>query len=162
MKTKKIIKRGIYEYGLVQWDGENNSGIAPIDDSVLVLVDVALAKTLGGVDIDPNTVSKQQMMCDTGVVVAMGGGAFVWSSDRTRTFGGDRPLVGDRIIFERYAGRDAPGNDEGYYRIMTDKCVFATFTPLVVAEALIADGAEAEAEDEKRALEQSSHRYGAA
>lgn len=139
MKTRKLIKRGLYDYSLVEWDGENESGMEPIGDHVLVLCDIAAGMTGGGLHLDDSIVEKQQLMADTGMIIAVGEGAWVWSADRTRPYTGRAPKPGDRVIFDRYAGRDGPGNDGRYYRIMTDKLIAGIFTPSVIAEQKIED-----------------------
>lgn len=128
-RKKKMEARRIqtssFEYVEAEFDGTNKSGFVPLADSVIVLCDVAPDTTKGQLFITPDIQLKQQMMAETGVVVAIGEGAFLWLSDRTRPWEGRKPVVGDRIVFERYAGREQTGLDGKQYRLMTDRSIGA-------------------------------------
>ena len=124
MEAKRI-QAASFEYVEAVWDGENKSGFTPLADSIVVLCDVAPDKTSGNLFITADVQLRQQMMAETGVVVAIGSGAFLWLSDRTRPWEGLRPEVGNRIVFERYAGREQTGLDGQQYRLMSDRCVAA-------------------------------------
>jgi len=122
----KRIQAASFEYVEAEFDGNNQSGFTPLADSVIVLCDVAPDQTSGKLFITADVQLKQQMMAETGVIVAIGEGAFQWLSDRTRPWIGHRPEVGERIVFERYAGREQTGLDGKQYRIMSDRCIAAT------------------------------------
>ena len=47
----RILKTAAGSYRAVEWDGDNRSGIWPIGDTVLVLPDVPLEKTVGGIHL---------------------------------------------------------------------------------------------------------------
>ena len=51
-----------------------------------------------------------------------------WNSDRTRPFAGKKPEPGNRVVFNRYAGRVLRGTDGKMYRLMTDNCIGAIMT----------------------------------
>lgn len=124
MQAKRISAAN-FEYVEAKWDGTNRSGFTPLADSVVVLCDVAPDTTSGNLFITQDMQLKQQMMAETGVVVAIGEGAFLWLSDRTRPWEGLKPKVGDRVVFERYAGREQTGLDGQQYRLMSDRCITA-------------------------------------
>lgn len=103
------------------WNKTNESGCRPIGDMVLVLIDEPVAKSEGGIIIPEAVLAIRQMTAETGTIVAMGGGAFHWNSERSREFIGAAPMVGEHIIFSRYAGRELNGNDGQMYRLILDK-----------------------------------------
>lgn len=103
----------------------NKSNYLPVGDSVMVRVDIAAPKSSGGIAITDNSVEMMQSAATTGVIVACGDEAFKWNTDRTRPFDGRKPIPGDRVIFEKYAGHRIFGEDRDEYRLMTDKCIGA-------------------------------------
>ena len=103
------------------WSKKNDSGCRPIGEMILVLIDEPVQKTDGGIIIPEAVLTIRQLMSESGTIVAMGGGAFYWNSDRSREFRGEAPVVGDHIIFSRYAGREINGNDGNMYRLILDK-----------------------------------------
>jgi chaperonin GroES len=124
MKANRIAAAN-FEYVEAEWDGENRSGFTPLADSVVVMCDVAPDKTAGNLFVTADMQLKQQMMAETGIIVAIGDGAFLWLSDRTRPWEGRKPVIGDRVVFERYAGREQTGLDGKQYRLMSDRCIAA-------------------------------------
>ena len=73
------------------YDGTNASGYEPLGARVLVLPDDAEDLTAGGVHIPPEVAARNGMAAETGVLVALGEGAFAWSSDRIHPWVGRRP-----------------------------------------------------------------------
>lgn len=120
----KLIRTELGEY-IKPETAENGSGYNPIGDRVLIKVDESASRTSGGVMLPDETVYKQTMAAETGIIVAIGDAAFHWTFDRTREWYGERPKIGDRVYVERYAGRILKGNDGIFYRLMDDKCVAA-------------------------------------
>lgn len=112
-----------------KFDGENRSGYQPIGDSVCVMVDVVDGKLgkSGLIQMTPQAIETQNNGATSGIIVAIGPDAFVWSADRKRPFGEDRPQVGDRVFYVRYAGEFTLGVDEKAYRIMSDNSIIAIF-----------------------------------
>lgn len=92
---------------------------------VLVLPDEAAGITPGGIHMPDQQRERQSMASETGIIVAMGDGAFLWTADRTRPFVGARPVIGQHVYFERYAGQELIGADGNVYRLMTDKAIGA-------------------------------------
>jgi len=120
----RLLRTSVGTYKAAEWSGENTSGCWPIGDSVLVLPDEAATK-IGGIHLADDSVEKMTMAAESGVIVALGDGAFEWTADRMRRWSGYRPQVGDRVRIERYAGGLQVGNDGRTYRLMTDKCIGA-------------------------------------
>ena len=100
---EKLLKTTQAEYVERQWDGKNLSGIFPVCDRVLIMPDSA-AEVIRGVHIDPRAVERMSQAAESGIVVEIGEGAFLWNADRTRPFAGRKPKVGDRVNFQRFAG----------------------------------------------------------
>lgn len=121
----RLVKTEQAQYEKAEWTGSNLSGRTPIGDMVIVLPDPA-AETVGELGVLHSPEEFKQRMTqasETGVVVAVGEGAFVWSADRARPFEGRKPQPGDRVDFARYAGRIVIGQDGKSYRLMTDSCI---------------------------------------
>lgn len=107
------------------WTGANASGLLPMGNRVLILPDVAEAITTGGVHLTPELQGRNAMGAETGILVAVGEGAFAWSSDRIHPWVGKKPEVGDRIVIERYAGQVQRGLDGQIYRLCEDRAIGA-------------------------------------
>lgn len=116
-----------HNFEVAKWDGTNRSGLTMIGDQVLIFPDRAADKaSKTGTIIVPETVKHQgDQAVESGVLVAMGEGAFYWAHDRVREFIGAKPKVGDRVVFGRYNGGEKHGKDGELYRVMTDKCIVA-------------------------------------
>lgn len=102
--------------------GKNESGCVPIGDRVLVKPDIA-ASTSGNIQIPDEVVDRAQLSSSSGVIVSVGDDAFMWNSDRTRPFTGSRPKVGDRVHFDKYAGKLILGDDSVEYRLLDDNSI---------------------------------------
>lgn len=119
----KILKTVHAEYLPAPYMGENKSGWEPIGDYVLVRPDFIARKSSGGIELPDDIAERMQLAAITGVIVECGDEAFKWNADRTRPFEGYRPQPGDRVIFEKYAGKPILGDDGQSYRILEDKSV---------------------------------------
>lgn len=102
--------------------GKNESGCVPIGDRVLIRPDIA-ASTSGGIQIPDEVVDRAQLSSSSGVIIALGEGAFEWNSDRTRPFTGERPKSGDRVHFDKFAGKLILGDDGVEYRLLDDNSI---------------------------------------
>lgn len=122
---ERILKTSHGQFELRQWDGKNGAGMVPVGDKLLVRVDPAMSKTRGGVIITDQSAETQTLSSTTGVLIALGEGAFMWDSDRAAEWQGKRPKAGDRVYFQRYAGQEYTGDDGEMYRIMQDKSIAA-------------------------------------
>src|SRR5258708_5430290 len=112
------------EYIPSPWFGKNESGCIPVGDRVLIRPDIA-ASSSGKIKLPEDVVDRAQLSASSGVIVALGDDAFVWNADRTRPYGGYKPKAGDRVHFERYAGKVILGDDGVEYRIVDDKAIGA-------------------------------------
>lgn len=119
----KLLMTPLGAYMPVEWNGKNESGFKPIGDRVLILPDKAADETSGHVFVPEDIQERMTMAAETGVLVAMGESAWFWNSDRTRRFEGEKPVIGQRVRFERYAGAMHHGADGQRYRVMDDKCL---------------------------------------
>jgi co-chaperonin GroES (HSP10) len=126
---ERMIQRKHIAFVAGAFDGKNRSGYQPIGDSVCVMVDTVDGKlgTKGLITMTPGAIEMQNQGATSGVIVEVGPDAFVWSADRKRPFGDDRPKVGDRVFFVRYAGEATLGVDQKMYRIMSDNSIVAIF-----------------------------------
>ena len=115
------VKTELGDYEVAQFSGRNESGFQPIGDHVLIMPDQAFDS--GVIKLPDDVLEKIALAAVTGVIVALGDGAFFWNSDRTRPYEGEKPKVGQRIYFERYAGQKAFGRDRKWYRCLADKCI---------------------------------------
>lgn len=102
--------------------GKNESGCKPIGDRVLIRPDIA-ASSSGTIKLPDDVVERAQMSSSSGVIVEAGDDAFAWNSDRTRPFTGERPKAGDRVFFDKYAGKVILGDDGVEYRLMDDASI---------------------------------------
>lgn len=119
----KVLKQVHAEFTPAIYNGVNTSGWFPIGDYVLVRPDTVANKTSGNVELPDDIVERLELAAITGVIVECGDQAFKWNADRTRPFEGRKPKEGDRVIFEKYAGKPILGVDGAHYRIMDDKAI---------------------------------------
>lgn len=117
------------DYVAARWDGTNHSGIQPLDDRVLVLMDEHAEQTKGGIIVTSETQARQSMASETGVIVALGEAAFTHSDDGYRMWTTRKPAPGDRVVVERYAGRLVQGADGVEYRLCSQKAIGGLFAP---------------------------------
>jgi chaperonin GroES len=120
MMQPKLLKTTVASYVPAIWSGTNTSGHIPLNDNVLIMPDLAATK-VGGVLIPTEVNERQDMAAETGVIVAIGPGAFVFDSGYDWV--GYKPVPGDRIYMERYAGQLVKGKDGKMYRLMASRCV---------------------------------------
>jgi chaperonin GroES len=125
MLEGRVITGDQREYAVADWDGANRSGWEPLDDKVIVLVDEHVEQTSGGVYVPEHIRQRQTMAAETGTLIALGPGAFVYDDDVRRTWIGRRPEPGDRVVFERYAGTLLDGEDGRQYRLMSQQSIGA-------------------------------------
>lgn len=125
----KVVKTEHAAYKVREWAGTDTSRLTPIGDTVIVLPDEAADKVgAKGLIVAPtDVVERMSEAAETGIIVAIAEGAFVWSADRMRPFEGTKPKPGDRIHFARYTGQKVIGADGLTYRVMVDKSVLAIF-----------------------------------
>lgn len=107
-------------YDLVEWTGQNRSGIQPMCDKVLILPDQA-SGMVGNIIIPDSILATLGAAAMTGVLVALGDQAFAYDSRRLTRWQGERPSVGSRVWFAKFAGEEYTGKDGLLYRVMEDR-----------------------------------------
>ena len=119
--AKPTIKTELGTYSVVEFAGKNESGYRdPVGDRVLILPDQP--QNDGLITLPDDLLERIALAAETGVIVALGNGAFARNSDRS-PFVGEKPKVGTRVLFERYAGMKVLGRDGNWYRCMDDRCI---------------------------------------
>jgi co-chaperonin GroES (HSP10) len=103
----------------------NQSGRIPVGDKVMILPDAAVEKTAGQVLIPDEYRERSALAAESGVLIAVGEDAFMWNSDRTRKWEGDKPKAGDRVYFARYQYTEVMGDDGVKYWVMNDNSIGA-------------------------------------
>lgn len=97
---------------------ENQAGIYPTADKVLVLPAKVEEKTVGGIVIPQQTQDKENIGAMYGTVVAIGPAARFMAELNGIT-------TGDIIVFARYSGVSQPGRDGNVYKLMRATDVLA-------------------------------------
>ena len=131
----------------------NESGIYPCGNHILVKPDVIPEKTEGGIIVPPSEREKHKQMVAYGYVIALGPDCFIHSVETTerlidnqlrlverRVTQYSKPFaaIGDRISFAVHSGRYYMGIDGEEYRMMNDTDITA-----LVAEGVTATSLEA-------------------
>lgn len=100
----------------------NKTGIEPVQFSVLINVEEIDEMSSGGLWLAPEAHEREQMGHDRGILIDKSDMAF---SD----WNGQKPQVGDKVIFKKFAGTVIQHRDEkkiiGKYRLCNDKDIFA-------------------------------------
>ena len=95
----------------------NESKILPCEYKILIEPEIVEEKTAGGIILAQKTKDMEQMAQVKGVLIAYGGNAFEdWKN---------KPKVGDKVYFGKYAGYVVKGNDGKEYRLANDKDICA-------------------------------------
>lgn len=94
---------------------QNESGIRPVEYKVLIRPEEVAAKTEGGLYLPETAKDKEKFAKERGVLVAVGSNAF------TEPDWKDVPMVGDSVLYDRYAGTLVKGKDGKEYRLINDK-----------------------------------------
>lgn len=128
-ETPRLLRTQIASYEVREWWGANTSGCQPVGDHVLVLTDEAASK-IGSIHLPEQLSERQSLASESGVIVAIGDGAFRWNADRSHAFAGTKPEVGQRVFFARYSGQVLKGLDEVMYRLMSDSCIGGVAIPV--------------------------------
>lgn len=110
----------------------NDSGLIPVEFTVVVELDPAEQKTKGGIILTTQTVEADEISAQQGVLVAASPVAFDYAEWPE---GARRPEVGDRVLFRKYAGgqggifKKTINGVERRWRVMNDKDVIAIVEP---------------------------------
>jgi chaperonin GroES len=97
-------------------------GIRPTAFKVLVRADEVKAKTAGGIIIPDEAKDRQQYAATKGELIAVSPLAFGYE---TWPEGAERPKVGNRVVFAKFAGFAIKGEDGVEYRLIEDKDIAA-------------------------------------
>lgn len=99
----------------------NNSGLTPLEFFVLVELDPQEERTAGGIIIPSAIKDKDELATQEGTLVAVSPHAFTYAE---RWPEGSTPVVGQRVLFKRYAGHlhERGGRK---YRVLNDKDLIA-------------------------------------
>lgn len=142
----RLIKGLHAEYVPAKWSGKNDSGVRVVGKTVLVLMDECSATTSGtaglalleeagikpqvgatvGTTLPAEIIERMSLAAETGVLVAISGGAFLLNEDGT-SWSGEKPAPGDRVYIEKYAGKLVKGLDGLTYRLMDYGSIGATY-----------------------------------
>ncbi len=101
----------------------NTSGITPLAFKVVILPDPVEEKTAGGIIIPIEKVTKDEFATTSGTIIAVSGSAFSHVIDEE--WGADKPKVGDRVVFTKYAGFRRKGEDGVDYLIVKGEDIHA-------------------------------------
>jgi len=96
-------------------------GVTPVEFKVLVKPDKVEDKSAGGLYLPDSSRDRQQYAMDRGEIMAVGAGFWV-------DLPGDTPRVGDRVIFNKYAGSIVDiqdGDNRETCRLINDKDICA-------------------------------------
>ena len=100
------------EYHPAAWTGENQSGIKPFGNTVLIMVDECRGRSAGNVIFTDDKTERMTLAAVTGAIAALGPFAFKGMAGA--------PVPGDRIYFRKFSGVDVIGMDGHAYRLMDD------------------------------------------
>lgn len=100
---------------------QNNSGVRPLDNRVLVKPDTVETKTKGGIILIDT--DKEQMAQVRATLVAAGVNAWAEASATSPAF--TAPQAGARVLIAKYGGIVIKGDDGEDYRIMNDTDITA-------------------------------------
>ena len=123
---ERLLQSKDVAYNPGDYTGKNLSWMWPIGDLVNVMVDVVDEKMgkLGLVSMTADKAATMNSAATSGIIVAVGPDAFMWSADRMRPFNeAQKPKIGDRIVFIRYSGEEKVGVDGKMYRLMSDNSI---------------------------------------
>lgn len=112
--TPNLYQGSEAEFERAQFSGSNNSGMQPLGKQVLVLMDQTAKKKLL---LPDEYIERMNVGSETGVIIALGASAFARFEDLT-PWTDYKPEPGDRIVVEKYAGRQFLGRDGLMYRLM--------------------------------------------
>lgn len=118
----RILKGIQAQYVRGDWAGKNESGFRPIGTHVLILMDKVAGTTMGGIDLPPGMIEQMDAASESGIIVGVGDAAFRFYDDGT-PWNDYKPVPGDRVYTEKYAGRELRGRDGQTYRMMTYTCI---------------------------------------
>lgn len=121
--SPRIVPRMQGDFVTASWAGTNTSGVIPIMKNVLIRMDQFVSKFAGGkLEFISEQVDRMNLGAESGTIFAIGDQAFKHNSDHTLN-DGYKPVPGERVYCEKYAGREIMGDDGNKYRLMADSCI---------------------------------------
>ena len=126
---KLVTDHGAYDRAA--WTGRNESGIAPIFEKVVILVDQVEPRTAGGIIITDESQERANLSAESGVIVAVGPLAFRFDGGGRVMADGEieKPGAGTHVWFQKFSGAALRGRDGRTYRVMDDTCIGAVALP---------------------------------
>lgn len=110
---------------------DSYAGLVPMEFNVIVELDATEEKTAGGILLTTEKVERNRLEEVEGTLVAMSplAGSEIWQD-------GNRPQIGNRVYFARYAGILTERGDR-WVRILKDKDIVAVIeqAPALAAAA---------------------------
>lgn len=132
--TPRLVKRRQGEYVQAELAKGQGSEVIPVGRFVLVKMDTAAEVTSGGIALTASQVERDTMASESGLVVEIADGAFRTNADGT-AYVGRKPVPGDRVFVEKYAGSILTVDDGTVYRLMADTCIHGIYIPPRSADA---------------------------
>lgn len=128
--SERVMPRMQGDYVVATWAGVNSSGVEPIGKNVLVKMD-QFKTTMGATNLKWHDaqIERANLGAESGTIYAIGDQAFAHNNDLTANMG-LKPVTGDRIYCEKYAGREIMGDDGNKYRLMADSCIAGLYRGL--------------------------------
>lgn len=123
--AERIVPRMQGDAIAAPWNAEagNTSGIEPIGKNVLVRMDLFVPTFAAGkLHLLDTQIERMNLGAESGTIYAIGDQAFRHNTDHTLN-DGKKPVAGDRVYCEKYAGREIMGDDGNKYRLMVDNCI---------------------------------------
>lgn len=118
---ERLLKNLKGEFKPSVYAGTNESGVMPMGKRILVLMDEFSSVTSGNIHIPEAMVERMNMAGESGVLIEAAPEAFSTHPDHTK-WTGRKPVPGDRLYLEKYAGVLVQGIDSKVYRLMEDSC----------------------------------------
>lgn len=97
----------------------NNSGIHPVEYKVLIKAAEVEKKTAGGVLLPDEHISRLEGAVMKGEVIEISSAAFDFLDN------GQQVVVGNMVLFAKFAGQIQEGKDDVKYRLVNDKDIMA-------------------------------------
>lgn len=133
--TPQLVQGVNAEFIPTIWDGKDSSGIRCVGTTVLVLMDACSPRSSGGIEFPADIVEKFTFASERGVLAVIGDGAFLLNEDMS-AWSGPRPIPGDRVYIEKFAGKQIRGVDGKVYRLMSYQNIGAIYKTKAEMEAL--------------------------
>jgi len=96
--------------------------IDPVEYKCVVELDPIEEKTSGGIFLPQDNRDRSQMASTEGTLIAIGGNAF-------EDWKGRKPLEGDRVMINKYAGITREADPTDRIRVVNDKDIVAIVNP---------------------------------